>query len=303
MTSRRRRSATALSLLTVAALGLAACGGDDDDNDSATNTTRSGGTVEAQDAEVTMVEYAYQVSGQLGSNGTLRVKNAGAEFHMMGLGLIKPGKTFADAQAALESEDEADDAAVVEQIGMPGHFIGPGGEAGITARDLTPGNYVMVCFVNVEGEEMPHFARGMIGELEVVDSDAAAPEADATYVASKGKPVTGPASLTAGRHTLKIEHTGEGGGDLEPGIYKLNEGATAQQFGEAMAVFDQGPLPKGAAGKIPGQIVVSMFDFGDRPSIYLDVDLEPGTYILVANDSDVEDAPVVPAELIQISVS
>jgi hypothetical protein len=303
MTSRRRRSATALSLLTVAALGLAACGGDDDDNDSATNTTRSGGTVEAQDAEVTMVEYAYQVSGQLGSNGTLRVKNAGAEFHMMGLGLIKPGKTFADAQAALESEDEADDGEVVEQIAMPGHFIGPGSEAGITARGLTPGNYVMVCYVNVEGEEMPHVARGMIGQLEVVDNDAAAPDADATYVASSGKAMTGPASLSAGRNTLKIEHTGDGGGDLEPGIFRLNNGTTVAQFAEAMKVFDEGPLPRGAAGLLPGEIVLGMFDFGDRPSVFLDVDLEPGRYVIVANDGDVENPPLVPAEMIEISVS
>jgi hypothetical protein len=300
MSNVRRLPAISLSLLAVVGLALAACGSDDDD-EATTNTTTSAGTVGGDDAVVELHEYAYEVSGKLRPGGTLRVRNTGDEFHMMGLAKLKAGKTFEDAKAALFSEDEADDGEVMDRAGMPGHFIGPGSEAGITVPGLEPGTYFMACFINVEGEETPHFVKGMMGQIEVVGDKAEAPEADATYVASKGKAVTGPATLTAGRHVLKIE-AGADAGDLEPGLYKLNPGATVEQFGQAAKLLDEG-FPEDAASKLPGRVVIGMFDFVDTPAVYLDVDLEPGTYVIGSDDSDDDDNPLVPVEMIQITVT
>lgn len=295
----RRFGVAFLSLFVLAGSGLTACG-EDDDRSPAT----AGGTVEDDGADATVEEheYAYEVTGKLPSDGTLRIRNTGKEFHMMGLAKIRPGKTFDEAKAALFSEDEADDEQVMEQAFMPGHFSGPGADVRITLPNLTPGNYAMVCYVNVAGEEAPHFTRGMVNQIEVVAGGEAPPKPDATYVASRGNPVTGPATLEAGRNVLKIE-AGEGGDELEPGLYMLNPGVTPEQFGTALKFFDEGPLPVDAPSMVPGRIVVAMFDFVDQPAVYLEVDLEPGNYVLAADDTDDEDDPIVPVELIQITVS
>ena len=293
----RRRPVLFMSIFALAGLALVACGDDDD-------PTTSGGAVKEDvvDATVEEHEYAYEVTGTLRSGGTLRVRNTGQEFHMMGLSKVKDGKTFDDAKTALFSEDEADDEQALEQAFMPGHFTGPGADVKVTLPNLTPGDYLMVCFLNVAGEETPHFVRGMVNQIKVVAGTVAAPKADATYVAAKGKAVTGPATLTPGRHILKIE-AGAGGSDLEPGLFKLNAGTTVEQFGEAAKLFDEGPLPVDASSKLPGQIIIGMFDFNDQPAVYLDVNLEPGTYVLGAEDSDDEDEPLIPVEMIQITVS
>lgn len=159
-TPRRLFSTVALSL-SVVGLALTACGSGDDD-EATTDTTTSAGAIDGDDAVVELHEYAYEVSGKLQPGAALRVRNTGDEFHMMGLGKLKPGKTFEDAKVALQSEDEADDSAVYDQVGMPGFFIGPGSEAAIAVPGFEPGTYVMACFLNVEGEETPHFVKGMM---------------------------------------------------------------------------------------------------------------------------------------------
>jgi hypothetical protein len=288
-----------MSLFALAGLALTACG----DDDTTTAKGVEADVADVADATVEEHEYAYEVTGTLPSGGTLRVRNTGKEFHMMGLGKLKAGKTFDDAKAALFSDDQADDGLVYDQVAMPGHFTAPGSDVRVTLPSLEPGTYMMACFINVAGEETAHFTRGMVNQIEVVAGDARAPKPDATYVASKGKAMTGPATLKAGRRVLKIEAAGDGAGDLEPGIFMINPGTTVEQFGEALKFFDEGPLPVDAASRVPGRIIIGMFDFGDQPAVYLDVDFDPGSYVLTAEDSDVENTPTVPVEMIQITVS
>ena len=77
---------------------------------------------------------------------------------------------------------------------------------------------------------------------------------------------------------------------------------TLADFAKALKVFDEGPLPVNAADKLPGDFIASTFDFGDERELLLGVDLSPGTYVLIAQDSD-GDAPDVPVEQIEITVS
>lgn len=254
------------------------------------------------DATVDMNEYSFIVSGSMKAGGTLRLSNKGKEFHMIGLGKLKEGKTLADAQAALQSEDEKDDASTYDQVGMPGSFVGPGSSADISVPTFAAGTYAMVCFINVEAEQTPHFVKGMINQIVVAPEQGTAPTADVSYMASKGKAITGPATLKAGRHTLKIERD-SGGSVLEPALFKLNTGATVEQFGQAAKLFDEGPLPAGAASKLPGQIIASLFDFEEATVVYITADFTAGTYVLASEDSDVENTPVVPVERIEITVT
>lgn len=302
--TRIRDIARLVFVLAIAGGMLVACGDDDSStasgDDSGSNTTEA--TSDAADVSIEMAEYSYKVSGDLPTGGTLRLRNAGKQFHMLGIGKLKAGKTTKDALAAIESESEEDDAATVEEISLPGSFVGPGQEADITAPSLGAGDYVLLCFINVEGEETPHFQKGMVGELKVTDEKADPPTADAVYTAAPGKAITGPATLKAGHHVLEVKHDGNGS-QLEPGIFRLNDGTTVEQFAEAIKVFDEGPLPKDAAAKLPGDMVIAAHDFASDTAVYFGVDLEPGTYVIAAQDSDVENAPALPVERIEIKVT
>jgi hypothetical protein len=256
-----------LALMVLLAGGaLAACGDDDDSptvsGDDGTTTTAAATAGEA-DASIDMHEYAYTVKGDVRSGGTIHFENTGKEIHMAGFAKLKAGKTYDEAVAALKSQGEEDDAATYDQIGMPGGILTPGGAADVTVPTLAAGDYVFACFINVEGEETPHFMRGMTAELKVTGEKAPTPTADATYEVSKGKAVSGPDTLSAGYHVIAI-HRDAGGDVLEPGLVKLDDGKTIEEFAKAIKVFDQGPLQKGAAASLPGTIVVSEFDSGRR---------------------------------------
>jgi hypothetical protein len=193
-------------------------------------------------------------------------------------------------------EEEGDPfAEVAEEIGAPGTFMGPGQKADITVPSLAEGTYAMICFIPVEGdaEETPHFARGMVGQITVAGDKAAEPTADATFRVELGKAITGPTTLTAGRRVLKFEAVGDAG-EAEPGLAKLNPGATPGDINRAFEEFEEEDsfiLPVNAASMIPGQLIASVFDFEDADAIYLGVDLTAGTYGIDAHDSDVEDPP------------
>jgi hypothetical protein len=188
--------------------------------------------------------------------------------------------------------------------GVPGGVFSPGETAEVTLPTLQPGTYALICFIPGEGDGVPHFAHGMVGQLEVVAGDApAVPTADVTYKVAKGKAVEGPATLTAGRHTIKFE-AAPGSDQLEPSLIRLNPGTTFAAVDAAFTKFFEGDKPpaKGAAAKLPGQAVYGGLDLGGVISFYVTVELKAGTYVIDAEDTDVTPKP--PAkELITIKVS
>lgn len=302
--------------LGVMGLVLAGCG-DDDDTESSTPTTAE--TTDASGAQdsvsVTMSDYAYAVSGQLKAGGTLQLRNAGKEIHMVAVGKFKEGKTLDDLKAAFaqppaegegegEGEEESDPTAeIVDEVALPvGAFMFPGQSAGITVPEFGAGKYALICYLPVEGTEDPHFSKGMVSELTVEGAKAAEPTADATYSLEAGKAITGPATLTAGRHVLKLT-AAAGSEDLEPALLKPDAGKTVADIDKAFDAFDESGLPVGAADLVPGDVIAGVFDLGPVKTMYLTVDLTPGTYVLIAQDSDAEDAPSEPVEKVSITVS
>ena len=236
---RSKRSRTAVLMLAgLMAMGTAACGDDGDDESSATTTPSTVAPVQGSPVvTIDMVDHAFQVSGPLTAGGTLKISNRGSEFHMIGMGRFKPGKTLGDLQrvlaeaaagpagggggttsttagratttttvagsttttargattttsrsgattstTALAGEQEQDPTAeILDEVGLPGAFMGPNESVEVTVPSLAPGTYALLCFIPTEGAGTPHFAKGMVGQLEVVaGATPPPPTADAT---------------------------------------------------------------------------------------------------------------------------
>jgi hypothetical protein len=193
---------------------------------------------------------------------------------------------------------------ILEELGLPGNILSPGESFELTVPSLQPCTYGMVCFLPAEGEGTPHFEKGMIGQLEVLPGTApAVPAADATYKVAPGKAVQGPATLTAGRHVIKFE-AAAGSEQLEPTIVRLNAGATFSSLDKAISALFEGDKPpaKGAAMKLPGQVVFGGFDLLAVTEFYVAVDLKAGNYMIVASDTDVP-TPGTPKEILSVKVT
>jgi hypothetical protein len=315
--TRNRRLVPLLLVLLVSAL-LAGCGDDDDDTASgsaSTPTEDAGGEGEGEgEVTVTMADYAFAASGALSEGGRLRVVNEGDEVHMIAIGKLKDGATLDDLRGALESADpSAEEDPTMEflesepEIGWPGGFVTPGNEVTLSASNLSAGNYALLCFIPTEGDGAPHFAKGMLGEMEVVAGEAEAADADVTYEVTAGEPIEGPETLEAGEHTVEI--AAAGGGAHEP---QLVRAASADQsideinelINEKFGAFETEEGPAKGIGKELGELVLfAGFDLGELESVTFTFDFEPGTYYLAAPDTDAEDSEgKVPTELIKITV-
>jgi hypothetical protein len=319
-----RRPAAAVIAIALAG-GLAACGDDKKtDTTSGGGTTVTTAPATGADAvDITMKEYSYTVGGDLKPGGTIRLSNQGTQFHMMGLAKLKAGKTIADVTAVLTElgqeepttttaagatttteattttaaagatttvpEEQDPFADIADEVGAPGTIMGPGQKAEITVPTLAAGTYAMICFLPTEGGGPPHFAQGMVAQLTVAGAKAAEPTADATFKVETGKAVSGPTTLTAGKHVLKFEGVGDVK-QLEPGVAKLDPGKTVADLNTAFNAFDGEDfvLPVNAAATLPGQLVAGVFDFGDATEVYLGADLTAGTYGIDAHDTDIE---------------
>jgi hypothetical protein len=193
---------------------------------------------------------------------------------------------------------------VLDDVGLPGAVMSPGESVEVTVPNLTVGSYGLVCFMPGEGDGVPHFAKGMVGQLDVVAGDTPAlPTADATYTLAPGKAVAGPTTLTAGRHTLKFEATA-GSNQLEPALARLNPGTSFSTLDSALTKFFEGDTPpaKGAAARLPGQVVYGGSNLMDVTAFFLTVDLKAGTYVIDAADTDTP-TKGTPKELITIKVT
>jgi hypothetical protein len=127
----------------------------------------SGATAGAQtapDADVVMrlVDYAFNLSAPLAAGRhMIRVENAGAEPHEVGMVRLSAGKTIEEVRAWIQSPREA----------LPGTVAGgvtslaPGAEAYFEV-DLTRGEYVLLCFVTAP-DGRSHIDHGMIQPISV----------------------------------------------------------------------------------------------------------------------------------------
>lgn len=259
----------------VALLVVGACA-QQDSGSAAGSTAKAAGSAEAAAPAATPAvvhftakDFSFEGPDTIASGmTTLVLHNDGPSLHNLVLMRLEGGKTLADFQAGLASMKPGDlpPAWVVPSGGV--NPPDPGSDTEGTL-DIAPGNYAIVCVVDVP-DHVPHMMKGMVKGLTVVPSTgtpAQAPKADLT-VSEVDFAFGFSAQPTAGHHVIKVVNNGKQVHEFE--LIRLAPGKTLDDLMQWGQTF-QGGLPGsslgGSAPMVPGMVE------------YVSMDLTPGNYV------------------------
>jgi hypothetical protein len=259
-------------LPALAALAFVACSGGE------TSETPPAPTGPAE-LVITARDFTFELPDTIMAGLTrIRLVNEGPALHHAQLLKFNEGKSLADLEAAMKA-GPGPTPSWLEEVGGP-NPPEPGMETN-TTQNLEPGNYAVVCFVDLP-DKVPHIMKGMAKPFVVVTPAAAAapaPEPVPTVtmtLADYAFQLSAP--LTAGKHTVRIDNAGPQ--THEVAILKLKPGKTMEDFQKWGETY-QGEQPVTILGGIAG------IKTGGRA--WFDVDLTAGDYILICFVSDAKD--------------
>ena len=227
---------------------------------------------------ITATDYAFSAPDTIPAGlTTLRMINPGREPHQAVVA-GGAGKTFAELEAAMLKEGP-----LPEWLTVPGGAgVVNSGDSSVVTAALTPGNYLIVCFIpSLDGT--PHVAKGMFRRLVVTPAPAGAavaaePKADVTVTLSDYAFATS-VPLTAGTHTIRIENNGPQLHELT--IDRLAPGKTLADWQKWLAGGMRGTPPVTSAGGFTGP---------DKGKVgWLTITLTPGNYLLNCYVPDAKD--------------
>lgn len=269
--------------LAVPLILLAACAGGEKSAqatpDSAAATPVAAAASTPPEVTIVATDFAYEAPDTIaGGLVSLKLVNNGKTLHHVQLLRLLDGKTYADLTEGLKHmKPGSPPPPWIEDVVGP-NSPEPGAESRLI-RELTPGNYAIICFVDTP-DHVPHVMKGMIKSLTVTAPPAtvaAAPASDITVqMTDYDWALSSP--LTAGKHVIRLENMSQQSHEMF--IAKLDEGKTKDDFLKWGMTF-QGPPPGKAIGGTSGQ------KKGDVA--YLPVDLTPGNYLLVCFLPDAKD--------------
>jgi len=149
----------------------------------------------------------------------------------------------------------------------------------MTTTPLTPGNYLLVCFLN-GADGKPHIAKGMIKSFVVTPAATAMamPAADVTITTKDYAFEVSPA-ITAGTHTIRMVNNGPQLHEIA--VMKLAPGATMAQAQAWMGSGMKGQPPIMPMGGIAGLSVGQAANFTAT--------FAPGDYVLICFVPDAKD--------------
>lgn len=283
--------------LALTLLVLPACGGDEDGG-----SPRSSGTPSAPSATasataageenavaISGIDYGFSVTGTP-KQGLTRItfENTGQDFHMAAIARLNDGKSAADALTALQSEDESDDAEVLQSPdtyldGNPS-LLTPGART-TTYAQLAAGKYAIICFLPAKDDGQPHFAKGMISELTVGTEDTTMPDPTST-----GEIVTDDESLTVpdlSSGTGTYEYTNDGEDDHGLLFVRLKDGETYESF---IAWSDRYFRGEASIDDRPGDVWGGILAAAPGEQTWVTVDLPPGSYLALDTEAEDDDA-------------
>ncbi|MEX0786618.1 MAG: hypothetical protein WD939_08285, partial [Dehalococcoidia bacterium] len=230
----------AMALLSGAlALGAVACG-DDDDGDDGDPTATSGAEPtdgetpavegEAGQLDITAVEYSFEnVPASIpGGLTTITLDNIGGDMHQVQFTRLNDGVTV--DQFTQSFEDDPTGVQALAQIGLRGGVNAiPAGTKGQVVNELDAGQYVLLCFISGD-DDIPHFTKGMIAELEVTEPAAEQPEPPDTdgSVLLQDFEFRPPVTLPPGEVTLQVANNGPQPHEMS--VLRLAEGVTVDDI-------------------------------------------------------------------------
>jgi len=199
--------------------------------------------------------------------------NKGPALHHLAIVKLNGGKTIDDLRAALANPGPPP--SWVKQYGGANAPV-PGEESNATLN-LTPGNYVLICFVDIGGP--PHFAKGMVRALQVVPSKkpVSNPSASVTMTLyDYSFKLSGP--IRAGMRTIRVRNAGKQPHEVQ--LVQLAPGKTVKEFLDWIGK-PEGPPPGKAMGGVAGM----------EPGMteYFTAGFTPGKYGLICFLPDVND--------------
>jgi uncharacterized cupredoxin-like copper-binding protein len=202
-----------------------------------------------------------------------RFVNKGPALHHLAIVKLNGGKTVDDLRAALANPGPPP--AWVKEFGGANAAV-PGEESNATLN-LTPGNYALICFVDIGGP--PHFAKGMVRALRVVPSKAPDPRPAASVTMTLfdyNFKLSGP--IRAGTRTIRVHNTGKQHHEVQ--LVQLAPGKTVKEVLDWLGK-PEGPPPGKAMGGIAGM----------EPGMteYFTANFTPGKYGLICFLPDSKD--------------
>jgi len=291
--------AAATLALALAVTGLAGCGDDDSDVDaggsssvvtSASPTTAPTPAPVENAVTITGVDYGYTLDKPAVDSGTTKITfvNGGKDAHMLAFLQIAAGKTFADVQAVLKTEDRKDDGTVLTNSeGENGPFGTPeiltAGARTTTYTDLAAGSYALVCFFPT-ADGKPHFAAGMLAPFTVnaAVTTAVAPTPTGEATIADGK-ITIP-DLSSGKALLKVSNTGKGNHN-----FFIAQIAAGKKFEDLVAVVDKYFAGQAKVTDLPGGFYGGVGAFKPGTSAFVELDLPPGQYAVICTEGEGEE--------------
>jgi plastocyanin len=202
-----------------------------------------------------------------------RFLNKGPALHHLAIVKLAAGKTVDDLRAALANPGPPP--SWVKEFGGANAPV-PGEESNATL-DMTPGNYVLICFVDIGGP--PHFAKGMVRALRVVPSKAPDPKPAASVTMTLfdyNFRLSGP--IRAGKRTIRVRNVGKQHHEVQ--LVQLAPGKTVKEVLDWMGK-PEGPPPGKAMGGVAGM--------GPGMTEYFTATFTPGKYGLICFLPDMDD--------------
>ena len=224
---------------------------------------------------ITANEYTYGLPAQVEAGlVSVTLKNEGQEPHHIQLARLNDGVTIEQFQTALAEGPAA--FGLVTWAGGPA-VVDPTGSQTVTV-DLTPGIYLLLCFVP-DHEGTPHLALGQLATMEVVeraeDQAILSPPQAASLVKMLDFAYLLPTGIQTGPQVWEIANEGQQPHEIN--LVKLAEGKTMADL-QAFMDAPHGAPPFSNVGGLQG------IDPGE--SGWLHLNLTPGDYVAICHIPD-----------------
>ncbi len=229
-------------------------------------------TIHAQD-------FSFKMPATIPAGWTsVRLVNDGGEPHQAQLAKLNPGVVPEQIAAAGAGGDDAAVVALFTPMGGPNAAAPLGGTATVTV-DLTPGNYVALCFIpSADGTR--HYAKGMVQAFTVTKPKGKAksvpePRAKATTTLSDFSFAFPPAGVPA-TGVVAVRNTGTQAHEIA--MYRLAAGKTLDDAKAFLLTPPGSPPP---AGPSPITEAGGMVGLAPGATGYLRLASTPGNYVAV----------------------